>query len=56
MPLKRRKSDHTAAGGGKFHFFYGGESRPPLDVPTVLQLHYERSGVDQRRLHMTAVF
>ena len=57
MSRKRRKSDHhTAACGWKFFFLFCSESRPPLDLLTVLLLYCKRSGVAERRLHMSAVF
>ena len=58
MSRKRRKSDHTAAGGWKFHFFFVAKVDFPSTSQTVLRvrLYCERSGAAERRLHMTAVF
>ena len=53
---KHRKSDHTAAGGWKFHLFLVVKVDLPLTSQTVLLPYCERSGVSERRLHMTAVF
>ena len=52
---KRRKGDHTAAGGWSFIFFVVKVDLPSTSQ-TVLLLYCERSGVAERRLHMTAVF
>ena len=57
MSRKRRKSDHhTAAGGSKFQFFLVVKVDLLSTSQTVLLLYCERSGVAERRLHMTAVF
>ena len=56
MSRKRRKSDHHTATGGKFHFFLVVKVDLPSTSQTVLLLYCERSGVAERRLHMTAVF